>query len=114
MVSAFCSLVRRKEPIGGGIVAAIAAIVSSPMTPGPLGIADTRPKAEAPQAIASAASSTELMQQILIRGERVGRMRGSPTRRTEPRYFSPGSHAAGTIALRLASCQTSQWHALRW
>ena len=54
--------------MGGGTVAAISAICSSRITPGPLGIAETRPNADAPQAIASAASSTLLMQQILTRG----------------------------------------------
>ena len=63
-----CSLVSRKVAIGGGTVAAIRAIASSEMTPGPLGMAETRPKAEAPQAIASAASAGDLIQQIFILG----------------------------------------------
>ena len=54
--------------IGGGTVAAIRAITSSEMTPGPLGMAETSPKAEAPQAIASAASAGDLMQQIFTLG----------------------------------------------
>ena len=57
--------------IGGGTVSAIRAISSSEMTPGPLGMAETRPNADAPQAIASAASAGDLMQQILTLG-RVG------------------------------------------
>ena len=54
--------------IGGGTLAAIRAIVSSEIMPGPLGMAETRPKAEAPQAMASWASAGDLMQQILILG----------------------------------------------
>jgi hypothetical protein len=42
------------------------------MTPGPLGIDETRPSAEAPARMAIHASSTLAMQQILIRGRRVG------------------------------------------
>ena len=38
------------------------------MTPGPLGIAETNPSAEAPHAIAIRASSRDVMQQILVRG----------------------------------------------
>jgi hypothetical protein len=38
------------------------------MTPGPLGISETKPMADAPQRIASQASSTLLMQQILTLG----------------------------------------------
>jgi hypothetical protein len=44
------------------------AMVSSEMTPGPLGIAETNPSAEAPHAIPIRASSRDVMQQILIRG----------------------------------------------
>src|SRR6266571_1275891 len=68
MASAECSLVRRKVAIGGGTASVIRAIASSEMTPGPLGMAETRPNAEAPQAIASAASAGDLMQQILTLG----------------------------------------------
>src|SRR5213596_661547 len=68
MASGECSLVRREVAIGGGTVSAIRAIASSEMTPGPLGIAETRPNAEAPQPIASTASAGELMQQILTLG----------------------------------------------
>jgi len=63
-----CSLVRRKVEIVGGTVAAIRAIVSSEIMPGPLGMAQTRPKAEAPHVIASCASAGVLIQQILILG----------------------------------------------
>src|ERR1700682_2212384 len=51
--------------MGGGTVRAMACIKSSGMTPGPLGIEDTRPMASAPASIAVRASSTLLMQQIL-------------------------------------------------
>ena len=50
------------------MVAAIRAIASSEITPGPLGMAETSPKAEAPQAIACAASTGDLIQQIFTRG----------------------------------------------
>jgi hypothetical protein len=43
-------------------------MVSSAMTPGPLGIEETNPNAEAPHAMAACASSSEAIQQILIRG----------------------------------------------
>lgn len=39
------------------------------MTPGPLGMDDTSPRAEAPAAIAAVVSARDLMQQILTRGE---------------------------------------------
>jgi len=42
------------------------------MTPGPLGIFDTNPTAEAPYVIAFQASSIDWMQQILTRGLFVG------------------------------------------
>ena len=51
----------------GGADAATAAIVSSSMTPGPLGISDTSPSADAPAPTARRASSTSRMQQILTR-----------------------------------------------
>jgi hypothetical protein len=59
------------------MVAEISAIRSSLITPGPLGIDETRPSAEAPHSMASAASSTEPMQQIFMRGTRVGLMDAS-------------------------------------
>lgn len=46
----------------------IAAINSAAITPGPLGIPETSPSADAPQPIASLASSGLLMQQIFTRG----------------------------------------------
>ncbi len=61
--------------MAGGTVAAISAIRSSLMTPGPLGICETRPSADAPHSMARAASSTLPMQQIFTRGVRVARMR---------------------------------------
>lgn len=45
---------------------------SSAIGPGPLGICETRPKAEAPHSIAIAASSTLAMQQIFTLGWRIG------------------------------------------
>ena len=55
---------------------AISAICSSLITPGPLGIAETNPSADAPASIAMRASATELMQQIFTRGARVGSIEG--------------------------------------
>lgn len=60
--------VSRNELTPGGIVAAISAIKVSGIGPGPLGIADTRPTADAPCSIASHASSMLAMQQIFTRG----------------------------------------------
>ena len=54
--------------MGGGMCRAISAIAPSGMTPGPLGIAETSPSADAPQAMAARASSREAMQQIFTRG----------------------------------------------
>jgi hypothetical protein len=68
ITSGECSPVSRKVETGGGTLAAIRRIVSSEMTPGPLGMAETSPKAEAPQAMANRASASDLMQQILILG----------------------------------------------
>src|SRR5215831_12087095 len=73
-----CLLVRRNVATGGGTDAAIWAICSSLITPGPLGIAETSPRAEAPAAIARWASATEPMQQIFTRGARVGPIGYSP------------------------------------
>src|ERR1700684_2267968 len=67
-LSASCLDVSKKVAIGGGIDAAISAICSSEITPGPLGMAETKPTALAPQSIASRASSRLEMQQILTRG----------------------------------------------
>src|SRR5450432_1094205 len=63
-----CSLVNRNDATDGGIVAAICAIASSAITPGPLGMLETRPRADAPYWTANRASSMLLMQQILMRG----------------------------------------------
>jgi len=65
--------------MGGGTVAAISAICSSLITPGPLGMRETRPSAEAPHSMASAASSTPEMQQIFTRGVKIGFMGGFGT-----------------------------------
>jgi hypothetical protein len=53
--------------MSGGTFAAIRAIRSSEIMPGPLGIAPTRPNAAAPAEMAVWASSSLLMQQILTR-----------------------------------------------
>ena len=58
--------VRRNVPIGGGTVDTISAINVSLITPGPLGISETKPRAAAPALMANLASSGELMQHILI------------------------------------------------
>src|SRR5271157_5228608 len=79
MESASCLLVSKKEDTEGGIVAAISAIRSSVITPGPLGIEETRPRADAPCWIASWASLMLLMQQILTRVFFVGCKRNFPT-----------------------------------
>src|ERR1043165_5957944 len=68
--------VRRNVAMGGGTAAAISAMRSHGITPGPLGIAETRPSADAPASMARRASSMEAMQQILMRG------------RTPPSYLS--------------------------
>src|SRR6266852_3649804 len=75
MPATLCREVRRNVPIGGGTVAAISAMSSSSMTPGPLGMLETRPSADDPHLIARAASSTLPMQQIFTRGVRVAFMR---------------------------------------
>src|SRR5260221_11729284 len=68
MASASWRLVSRKVPMAGGTRAAMSAISASSITPGPLGMDDTSPSAEAPARTARAASSALLMQQILMRG----------------------------------------------
>src|SRR5262245_14865949 len=55
-------------------------MISSNTMPAPLGIAETNPSAEAPSAIASRASATLAMQQILTRGRAVASMGGLVTR----------------------------------
>jgi hypothetical protein len=57
--------------MGGGTQAAITRMVTSSMTPGPLGMVETRPMASAPAATATLASSVLLMQQILILGRAI-------------------------------------------
>ena len=52
-------------------MAAMKGILASSMTPGPLGMCETKPIAEAPNEIAKAASSTFLMQQIFTLGLRI-------------------------------------------
>jgi hypothetical protein len=64
--------VSRNDPIAGDTVAAISAIKSSGIGPGPLGISETSPIAEAPDSMASRASSTVAMQQIFTRGINTG------------------------------------------
>ena len=71
IASAAVSLVRRNVATGGGTRAAIAAISASSIGPGPLGMVPTSPSASAPCAIASRASSSDWMQQILIRVRRI-------------------------------------------
>src|SRR6266568_6234489 len=63
-----CLQVSRNDPMAGGIVAAIVAIRSSEIGPGPLGISETSPTADAPCSMASQASSMPAMQQILTLG----------------------------------------------
>src|SRR5690349_11756185 len=79
IASVFCWHVNRNELTPGGIVAAISAINSSGIGPGPLGMADTNPTAEAPCSIAIHASSTLAIQQTLIRGLNVARISFHPT-----------------------------------
>src|SRR6185295_19902532 len=64
--------VRRNGATGGGTAAAMAAMSSAGITPGPLGISDTSPSADAPAAIAERASAGLWIQQTLTRGTRVG------------------------------------------
>src|ERR1700681_2927631 len=65
--SAVVSQVRRKVATPGGTVQAISRMRDSGIGPGPLGIRDTRPMADAPIRTASAASAAEAMQQTLTR-----------------------------------------------
>src|ERR1700694_3167440 len=66
--SAVVSQVSRKVATPGGTVRAMSRMRDSAMGPGPLGIRDTRPMAEAPLRTARAASASAAMQQILTRG----------------------------------------------
>jgi len=69
---ASCRLVSSTDATPGGITRAICAMRSSAITPGPLGIAETSPSADAPCRIAVHASSTLPMQQTFTRGVTVG------------------------------------------
>src|SRR4029079_11403857 len=69
---ASCRHVSKNELTPGGTIAAISAIRSSGIGPGPLGIADTKPIALAPASIAIHASSILAIQQIFTRGLVVG------------------------------------------
>ena len=100
MLSAEVALVSRKVPMGGGTCRAISAMVSSVMTPGPLGIAETSPKADAPLAIAARASSSEAMQQILTLGLVV-------TGDVRSRHNDPAAHGSA-----LRSLQRTDWTTL--
>ena len=71
--AASCLLVSRNVDTPGGTVPAIAAMVSSGITPGPLGMANTSPIADAPESTAICASLMLPMQQILTRGMADGR-----------------------------------------
>jgi len=68
VIGAPSSDVSKNVAIGGGTVMAMRAMVDSSTTPGPLGMDETRPSADAPCAMASRASSGDLMQQIFTRG----------------------------------------------
>jgi hypothetical protein len=83
--------VSRKVATPGGIRAAICAITSSGITPGPLGILETRPSAAAPASIAIQASSRLRMQQIFTLGLHVARI-GYPCMAIRPQ-FRGSSHA---------------------
>src|SRR5256714_13545784 len=72
MPVASCLHVSRNELTPGGTVAAISAIKLSGIGPGPLGISDTNPIADAPASIAIHASSMLAIQQIFTRGLVVG------------------------------------------
>src|SRR4030067_1383207 len=72
MAAGSCFDVSRKEDTEGGNIFAILAILFSEMTPGPLGISETRPSAEAPYCMVSKASLTSAMQQILTLGFQKG------------------------------------------
>jgi len=60
--------VSKNVEMGGGTLPAISAINPSEITPGPLGMFETKPRATAPQRIANSASARFDIQQILIRG----------------------------------------------
>ena len=64
----FCLDVRRNDVTDGGVALAILAIRCSGIGPGPLGISETSPMADAPCLMASHASSMLAMQQIFTLG----------------------------------------------
>jgi hypothetical protein len=63
-----CFEVSRNEETAGGKSLTISAMRLSGIAPGPLGISETNPKAEAPYLIANHASSILVMQQIFTFG----------------------------------------------
>jgi hypothetical protein len=90
--SAVVSQVSRKVATEGGTVSAISLMRDSEMGPGPLGIRDTRPIADAPISTARAASSSDAMQQILTLG-RTDSMYGNCIQLVfGPRAFSGSRH----------------------
>src|SRR4030095_9364245 len=97
--AASCKHVSKNELTPGGTIAAISAIRSSGIGPGPLGIADTKPIAFAPASIAIHASSMLAMQQILIRGLSVGFIKFFPAK-AQRRKESPLKRGS---ALRLCA-----------
>jgi hypothetical protein len=120
MASQSCFDVSRNVATGGGTRAAIRGIRSSSITPGPLGMCDTKPSADAPHSIASSASSRVLMQQIFTLGLLVGFIAREyqgrllrVTRHTEPRCSSPAWRVQGTSGLRPVWYRTSRWRGPR-
>src|SRR5687767_14007203 len=87
MEAASCLQVSRKVATGGGTRAAISAMSPSSITPGPLGISETSPTADAPHSTTRRISSTLAMQQTLTRGRVVivFERAASPFRRGELR-----------------------------
>src|SRR6476620_7822295 len=81
IASAVVSHVRRKVSTVGGSAVTISAISSSSIGPGPLGIRETKPIADAPCASAIRASSTLAMQQIFTRVV-IAELSPSPAART--------------------------------
>src|SRR5882724_4859523 len=67
IAAADCLHVSTKDATPGGTVPAISPINRSEITPGPLGISETKPKAAAPWRIANRPSATLPMQQIFTR-----------------------------------------------
>src|SRR2546425_577102 len=71
-------LVNRNVGMGGGTDAAISAMSSSEITPGPLGILETSPRAEAPAEMPPCPSAALWMQQTLTGGLVVNRAAKAP------------------------------------